>query len=534
MKTLLLAINSKYIHPNLAVRLLSENTAFSVDIKEFTIKDAPENIIGFVNDYKPDVLGVSCYIWNIEIVREILPKFSSKTIILGGPEVSYNPEFYLENGLADYVIKNEGEEAFDRLLGCINGASGIESVPNLYYLKNGVTTFTFDKNVDVSELRPAYDAYDDVSHKISYIETSRGCPYKCGYCMASLDNNLRFFDIEQIKEEILKLKKRGAKTFKFLDRTFNANKKFLELLAFIIENHEVGESYQFEITGDVLREEYIDYINENAPPDLIRFEIGIQSTNEASNIAVYRRQDNAKLFKNIRRIQNGGVIDLHLDLICGLPLETYDIFKKTFEDCLALRPKELQLGFLKLLKGTALYRSRYEHGYKFSENAPYEIVCNDYMSEEDIHNIHVAENAFDHFYNKGIFRGAMNVILDNETEYLEFFRLLGTLNVSGNLEERFRALDDFVSGRSYYYDLHKALILDYLNYFKIKPRAWWKERPETKRRKELFRNLSEKDTSINIDDCLRHGMLIELEYDIIIGVWTKDLHYVKTFDTKQC
>ena len=202
MKTLLLGINSKYIHPNLAIRLLKANTLYDVDLKEFNIKNTIEDIYSYIIDNSYEVVGISCYIWNIEIIKELLIKLRNHniTIILGGPEVSYNASYYLTNDLANYVIKNEGEECFDLLLRYLDKKDiELNSIPNLYH-KNG---FTYDKLVDISKTKMAYDLLDDVNNQIIYIETSRGCPFHCGYCMASLDNKLRFFDIEEIKRQVL-------------------------------------------------------------------------------------------------------------------------------------------------------------------------------------------------------------------------------------------------------------------------------------------------------------------------------------------
>ena len=224
MKTLLLGINSKYIHPNLAIRLLKSNTLYDVDLKEFNIKNTIEDIYSYIIDNSYEVVGISCYIWNIELVKELLHLLKNKNvhIILGGPEVSYSASYYLDNDLADFVIKNEGEEAFDLLIRYLHNENiKLEEIPNLYYKNH----FTYDKLVDLSKTKMAYDLLDDVNNQIIYIETSRGCPYKCGYCMASLDNKLRFFNIEEIKRQVLELISKGGRVFKFLDRTFNANKK---------------------------------------------------------------------------------------------------------------------------------------------------------------------------------------------------------------------------------------------------------------------------------------------------------------------
>ena len=519
MKVLLLAINSKYIHPNLAIRLLKNNTEYPVDIKEFTIKDNKENIISFINDGAYDVVGISCYIWNIELVKEILPFIKTKHLFLGGPEVSYNAEYYLINYPVEYVIKNEGEVAFDMLLKYLDNKVKLEEIPNLYY-KGG---FTYNALVDIAKSKMGYELYNDMEHKIAYIETSRGCPYHCGYCMASLDNKLRFFNMEEIKRQIKILQSKGAKTFKFLDRTFNANKKFLDLIDFITINSKQRESYQFEITGDLLKEEYIDYINNKVKKNLIRFEIGIQSTNPLANKAVGRIQNNEKLFNNIKKIQEADIIDLHLDLIAGLPYEDYPSFIKTFNEVISLRPKELQLGFLKLLHGTSLYELKDTFGYVYFDKAPYEVIANNFLSKNDIEEIHFTENAFDHYYNSGTFKISMNIILDNEENAFMFFNELGHIMQKGDLELQFKILDDLLKARSYYIKVYEALIEDYLNHFNLKPSVWWEHNIDNKKKKIIYREINKKHPDILLNDCYKYGMLIE----------TSNLYFLALYKPKQ-
>ena len=522
MKTLLIGLNSKYIHPNIAIRLLKANTSYNVDIVEFNIKDDIKNIYEYIitNDYT--VVGFSCYIWNIEMIKGLLLmlKDSNITIILGGPEVSYNAEYYINNNLCHYVIKNEGEESFDLLLKYLDNKIELNSVPNLYS-KDG---FTFDKLVDISNTKMAYDLLDDLENQIIYIETSRGCPYHCGYCMASLDNKLRFFDIEEIKRQILSLINKGGKTFKFLDRTFNAHKKnFISLLDFIILNHRPGNSFQFEITGDLLDDDIINYINQNAPKNLFRFEIGIQSTNIKANKAVYRIQNNDKLFHNIKLIQDKGIIDLHLDLIAGLPYEDYNSFINTFNEVLSLRPKELQLGFLKLLKGTKLYEEKESYGYKFNNYSPYDIICNNFLSEIEIKNIHIAEDAFDRFYNKNYYKRGINYILDNVEDAYNFFYQLGTTALkSKRLEDTFRLLDDFVKKNINlnYNEFHKLLIIDYLNCFNIKPASWWDEKISPKDKNEILRiNYENNKLNYDLNTLYKYSLVIPLKENIIVAIY---------------
>ena len=521
MKTLLLGINSKYIHPNMAIRLLKVNCDYDVSLKEFNIKDKVNDIYDYIINNNYEVIGISCYIWNIELVKELLSllKNHNLTIILGGPEVSYNAPYYLDNDLCNYVIKNEGEEAFNLLLHYLNKEINLNEIPNLYY-KGG---FTFDKLVDLSKTKMAYHLLDDLNNKIIYIETSRGCPFKCGYCMASLDNKLRFFDIEEIKNEVLRLINQGGRIFKFLDRTFNANKKnFLSLIDFIIKHHKENNSFQFEITGDLLDDEIIKYINQNAPKNLFRFEIGIQSTNINANKAVYRNQNNEKLFHNIKLIQDANIIDLHLDLIAGLPYEDYDSFKNTFNEVLSLRPKELQLGFLKLLKGTKLYEEKAKYGYKFNLNAPYDIISNDFMSIEDIKNIHILEDAFERYYNSTYYKVSINYILDNIDNPFDFFFELGNKELkSKRLQDTFKLLDDFVFTKKINYDeFHKLLILDYLNIHNIKPTCFWNEKISPKEKNELLRNYKEKNLlSEDLSILYKYSLVIPLKNEVIIAIY---------------
>ena len=522
MKTLLLGINSKYIHPNIAIRLLKANYDYEVDIKEFNIKDKKEDIYKYIVDNNYKTVGISCYIWNIELVKKLLPILRKEniTIILGGPEVSYNAKYYLDNDFCDFVIKNEGEEAFNHLLHHLHNKLPLDKIPNLYY-KNG---FTFDKLVDLSKTKMAYHLLDDLQNKIIYLETSRGCPFHCGYCMASLDNKLRFFDIEEIKKEVLRLINKGGKTFKFLDRTFNANKKnFLSLIDFIIVNHKENNSFQFEITGDLLDDDVIKYINERAPKNLFRFEIGIQSTNILANKAVYRIQNNEKLFHNIKLIQNAGIIDLHLDLIAGLPYEDYVSFRNTFNEVLSLRPKELQLGFLKLLKGTKLYEEKDKYGYIFNESAPYDIICNNFISSEDIKKIHLLEDAFERFYNGDYYKSSINYVLDNIDNPFDFFYELGKVELnSKRLQDTFKCLNDFIKNNTNinYEEFHKLLVLDYLNLHNIKPTCWWDEKISPKEKKELLRYFHQNNIlKENLNVLYKYSLLIPLEKNIIVAIY---------------
>ncbi len=526
MKTLLVAINAKYIHTNLAIRLLKKNTKYDTDIIEFTIKDEIDNVVQYIIDNKYEVVGFSCYIWNITFIKEVCIKLKSTNIkiILGGPEVSYNSNDYI-NKYCDYVIKDEGEEAFDMLLDYLDNKISIDKVPNLYYEDK----YTFNKLVDLNKIKLAYDICDDVENRIIYIETSRGCPYKCSYCMASLDNKVRFFDIEEIKKQVLYLINKGTRVFKFLDRTFNANKKnFIELIDFIVENHKENNSFQFEITGDLLALEIIDYINNKCPKGLIRFEIGIQSTNIKANRAVYRIQDNEKLFTNIKRIQEANVIDLHLDLIAGLPYEDYKSFQNTFNEVVGLFPLELQLGFLKILHGTKLEEETEQYGYVFDKEPPYTIISNNFLSNEEIKKIHQVEDVFEVYYNKGYFKTSIHKILKNEKDYFKFFFDFSEYlkdKTNKSLKDRFTNLIKFIENKKYYNEVLVDVYIDYLSYFKLKPEPIW-PKLTVQDKKENVKNIVNKGY-YDVDTLSRYSVIIPINNKFIISIYKPNKYKIE-------
>ena len=364
MKTLITTLNSKYIHKSLSVRLLYVATIayHNTDFKEYTIKDNLDNIVQDIIKQEIDILAISVYIWNVDLVRELIIKLKSikpdLIIVVGGPEVSYEIDYFLDNFEIDYLISGEGEVAFKQLLDCLENnqevdIQGISSKNKRDYRQT--------KPVDLAYVESLESPYllsrdlPDMANRILYFETSRGCPYQCQYCLSSLEKGLRFFSLDYLKEQLQLIINSGVKTIKLLDRSFNAKTSHaLAILEFVFKNAKPGMQFQFEINGDVLDQKIIDYINDYAPDGLLRFEIGIQSTYDPTNEIVRRYQDFNRLSEVIRQLQSNHKIDFHLDLIAGLPLENLSRFAKSFDDVFAFRPKELQLGFLKLLRGTSL------------------------------------------------------------------------------------------------------------------------------------------------------------------------------------
>ncbi|WP_424767176.1 B12-binding domain-containing radical SAM protein [Paenibacillus sp. sgz302251] len=414
MKVVLSTLNAKFIHTSLALRCLKAYSGerFDIDIAEYTIKDPVMNIVSDIFSRKPDVVGFSCYIWNIEetitvinMLRKIMPEIK---IILGGPEVSYDMDYWMERVQeVDFIVVGEGEETFHHLLTEIEGEGKYHMVFGVTYRKQRADKVEVLINpprpkLNLNELPSPHRFKEDIPHlasRVVYFETSRGCPFSCQFCLSSIEVGVRYFDMERTKADILYLIDSGAKLIKFVDRTFNIKRDYaLEIFNFLIENHR-GCVFQFEITADIMRPEVLDYLAEHAPPGIFRFEIGVQSTNDPTNEAVQRRQNWSKLVRTVSKVKDSLKIDQHLDLIAGLPLENYDTFRGTFNDVFELRPEELQLGFLKMLRGTGLRREADKWGYIYMDRSPYEMLGNDLMPFSDIVRIKRVEDVLEKYWN---------------------------------------------------------------------------------------------------------------------------------------
>lgn len=520
MKVVLSTLNAKYIHTSLALRCLKAycRDEVPIEIVEFTIKDPVMNIVADLYQRKPDVLGFSCYIWNIEetiaiirVLRKIMPELK---IVLGGPEVSYDTEYWMERlPEVDFIIMGEGEETFLHLLRELAGQQKFHFVYGLAYRKQEeIVLMPPRPKLNLDELPSPHRFSEDIPHlpnRIVYFETSRGCPFSCQFCLSSIESGVRYFDIERTKADLLYLIGSGARLIKFVDRTFNIKREYaMDIFRFLIEHHQ-DCVFQFEITADIMPPDILMFLAEHAPPGIFRFEIGVQSTNDATNLLVKRRQNFAKLSRTVSIIKNSGSIAQHLDLIAGLPEEDYTSFRNTFNDVFALGSEELQLGFLKMLRGTGLRHDADKYGYVYMDHAPYEMLSNRVMPFSDIVKIKRVEDVLEKYWNAHRMDHAVQYVIQHEfPSAFDFFQSFGDYWEEQGWQKIGHQLDDlFVRLREFllyhgvrHFDICESLLkLDYLLNHKYKPRKiWWSHSMDKRRQIELMRWLAEQPAQVAI------------------------------------
>ncbi|HRB67164.1 MAG TPA: DUF4080 domain-containing protein [Chitinophagales bacterium] len=496
MQILLATLNSKYIHTNLAIRILYQLNKEHKGLawKEFTINEEQEPIVEFCSHF--DIVCLSCYIWNItptlavaKLLKERNPNIK---ILLGGPEVSYEYGDIINLPEIDYIISGEGEIPFQQF---IQSYPNIEHVEGLIYKKEN--NIIENKNVSVFDLENYnhFMPYTDddstsLASKVLYIETSRGCPYKCGFCLASLDNKVRNLPNAAIKNMLLFMIEHG-RTIKFLDRTFNIKKDFtIDIFQFILDNHKPNVVYQFEITADIIHPDIIQFIEEKVPYGIFRFEIGIQTVNQKANLEVKRKQNFEKTKSIIQQLDHK--IEMHLDLIVGLALDYFDDIKYSFEEVFKLYAPELQLGFLKFLKGTPVRDTYQQHGFVFDKNPPYQIIQSNYLSKEELHNIVLLEHALEVYWNK---KRAINTLKYVTEHYSIFDFLLGLGTYFATVSDLHRyTLKNIYEFLYQYANQHFAediilkefIAIDYYLHHKIKPQQLFIEEISSQQKQEIL------------------------------------------------
>ncbi|MBP3360982.1 MAG: B12-binding domain-containing radical SAM protein [Clostridia bacterium] len=407
MRILLVAVNSKYIHTSLSVRTLSAN-AGGLDFIELTINEDITELLSAVYERRPDVICFSCYVWNIEYILKAASSLKSMLpealIVFGGPEVSFCAgEILQRHEFVDAVIRGEGEETVAALAGNGFKFDGVRGVT--YRGKNIIENPDAPPVQDLDSLVFPYTDEDlaENSRKLIYYESSRGCPYRCSYCLSSTEHSVRYKSVGKVKAELGRIIAAKPQTVKFTDRTFNSDaKRGAQLLLYMLENGQ-GITFHFELAAHTLTEEFME-IAARAPEGMFRFEIGLQSTNHDTLKAIKRSTELARLFKNVSRLTSMKNIHVHLDLIAGLPFEDYKSFGKSFNDAVGLRPTVLQLGFLKLLRGTDARAEAFRHGYKYRSYPPYEVIENAYISCGELLKLKRIEAVFDMYYNSGAFK----------------------------------------------------------------------------------------------------------------------------------
>ncbi|HBV86772.1 MAG TPA: B12-binding domain-containing radical SAM protein [Desulfosporosinus sp.] len=446
MRVLLVALNAKFVHTNLALRYLREGISPvypDVLLREFSINDHLDRIASEIYEAKADVIGFSCYIWNLKeivaLIRQLRPVCPNVRFVLGGPEVSFEAEEFLhEHPEVDALVVGEGETTFLELLQTWQNGSDLSHVPGIVWRKDGKILVNPSplKPMSLNDLPFPYVQDEDFTARIVYVETTRGCPFNCQYCLSSTFRGVRFLEPERFRRIFRQLLKNGARTIKFVDRTFNANKLHaLKILDIVREESQIHPDAQrirvhCEMAGDLFDAEWLDYF-QNYPQGLIQLEIGVQSTHQPTLKIVSRLQYFEEWKKFVPELQSFG-IPLHLDLIAGLPEENWIDFRTSFNDVYGVNPDMLQLGFLKVLKGSGLRLQRLSYGLLFTPDPPYTILETKVLSHSEILKLHRMEDVLDKYYNSGKFSTALREVLklfptpfDFYCEFAEFWQEKG-------------------------------------------------------------------------------------------------------------
>jgi radical SAM superfamily enzyme YgiQ (UPF0313 family) len=458
MKILLTTLNSKYIHSNLAIKYLYSAAIDSrslIDIKEFSINQPDDFIYTEIMRGRYEIVCFSCYIWNIEKILYLAENIKKSNwrikIVLGGPEVSYETgEFLLKHDFIDIIISGEGERAFKRLMETLgNESQELEKIKGLSYRHQGtIYVNPLDEILTPDEIPFPYEMLQLETDKIVYYESVRGCPFKCAFCLSSIEKSIRELPIERVKTELDYFLYKGTSQVKFIDRTFNYNKaRAIEIINYIVKNDNGITNFHFEMCPDLIDEDIINALREGRK-NLFQLEIGIQSTNITSLKACNRMADFSGYKEKILELVEMRKINIHLDLIAGLPFEDYSSFRDSFNDVYSLKPNQLQLGFLKLIKGTNIRAKAEEYRYIYREKPPYEVISNIFISPMEIVKLKMIENVLDLYYNKGGFTDTLEYCtslifiepFDFYEEFSNFFYLKGFQNRAHSKENLYRIL----------------------------------------------------------------------------------------------
>lgn len=545
---LLLAINSKFVHTNLALRYIKKYVEKYSDIKlslmESTINHHIDDIIADIYRKNPKYLFISCYIWNSEYlykligeIKKVMPKL---TLVLGGPEVSYNATELMEKFKEiDFIVKGEGEKTCLEFL-----TKKPHEVKGLYYRENNLIKFGGEREAicNLDEIPFPYDIEEfSEKGKIFYYESSRGCPYSCSYCMSSIDKSVRNFSIERVKSDLSLFLNNGINLVKFVDRTYNLNKeRYMAIWEFLLSVYKEGTTFHFEISGDLFDDEVIDFL-QKVPTGYFQFEIGVQTTNPETMSIIHRRSNLNRLSYNVLSIKDN--IHLHLDLIAGLPGEDYETFKNSFDYVFNLKPEMIQLGFLKILKGTEIALQIEEYGYKYLSYAPYEVLQNKFISYGEILLLKDIEHVLDIYSNSERFKHSLSHVIENfytsAFEFFEemaiFYRERGNFDIGHKIQVYFNEFHEFYTHKGFEDPdrFRDYLKFDYFSMEKPKMIPYWLKRKDDK---DFYNELLKTRHNRNIRELYKSTEFEIFSWDVLnkIKKETKLLfHYGKAVTTEE-
>lgn len=461
MKVVLTAINAKYIHSNLAVyslRAYAKPYVDEIEIAEYTINQQLDDILMDLYKKRPDILCFSCYIWNLSyvesLVREVKKLFPDLPIWAGGPEVSYDSKDVLERmPELSGVMFGEGEETFLVLMDYYHGKGNLKALAGIAYRDEAgnIVQNQWRKPINLSTVPFIYGVMSDFQNKIIYYESSRGCPFSCSYCLSSVDKCLRFRDLELVKQELQFFIDAKVPQVKFVDRTFNCNHRHaMEIWTYLMVHDQGVTNFHFEVAADLLNEEELELV-EKMRPGLIQLEIGVQSTNEDTIREIRRTMKFSEVARIVRRIKKAGNVHQHLDLIAGLPYEDLAGFQKSFDDVYALYPEQLQVGFLKVLKGSYMEEQKEAYGLVHKSCPPYEVLYTKWLSYEDVLLLKMVEEMVEVYYNSGQFSNTLRYLEREFDSPFELYLGLGRFYEKQQLQmmshsriTRYELLLDFI------------------------------------------------------------------------------------------
>lgn len=455
-------LNARFSHSSLSLACLAAScrNRGAITIREYTINQAHSEILADLYLFQPDIICFSCYIWNIvetlRLTHDLKKVSPSLCIILGGPEVSFNASSIMEgHPEIDFIVKGEGEAVLNHILGNLDNTDRFADVKGLCW-REGDNVYEAENQAlvsDFSELPlPAYDLLASLKNRIIYYESSRGCPFNCAYCLSSTVPGVRFLPLARVQEDLIYLLDIGARQIKFVDRTFNANEQRARHIMEFLLRQDKHSKFHFEIRAELLSDSFIKFLA-SVPPERFYFEIGIQSTCPQTLQAVNRLASWDKTRMRIMQLRHETAIHIHLDLIAGLPWEDLNRFKESFNQVMELTPDVLQMGFLKLLKGSPLAFDASVHGYVFQEHPPYQILNNNYLNYYDLVNLQDLEEMVERYYNSKAFNHTLDYLINTSyqgdafellQDLARFWRQKGCYLKEHKRDEEYSLLYEFV------------------------------------------------------------------------------------------